>query len=275
VLKHLFLPKNNFKILLSLIMKKPLILITNDDGIHAPGIRFLIETIRPLGDVLVVAPDKPQSAMGHAVTIQSPLRLHKLAETPGYREYSCNGTPADCVKLGEKVILRGKPDLIVSGINHGSNASINILYSGTMAAVIEGAMENVPSIGFSLNDYMHEADFSHCGKVISSVASKVLNEGLPDGVCLNVNIPALNGSPIKGIKITRQAKAYWDENFDERKDPHMRDYYWLRGDFVNLDDGEDNDHWAINNNYVSIVPVQIDLTAHHMIDTIKNWNLEA
>lgn len=256
-------------------MKKPLILITNDDGIYAPGIRFLIETIRPLGDVLVVAPDKPQSAMGHAVTIQSPLRLYKHAETPGYREYSCNGTPADCIKLGEKVILRGKPDLIVSGINHGSNASINILYSGTMAAVIEGAMENVPSIGFSLNDYLPSADFSHCGKVIISVASKVLQQGLPDGICLNVNIPALKGSPVKGIKVTKQAKAYWDESFDERKDPHTRDYYWLKGEFVNLDEGEDNDHWALNNNYVSIVPVQIDLTAHHMIEEIKNWNLEA
>jgi 5'-nucleotidase len=255
-------------------MKKPLILITNDDGIYAPGIRFLIETIRPLGDVLVVAPDKPQSAMGHAVTIQSPLRLHMLAETPGYREYSCNGTPADCVKLGEKVILRGKPDLIVSGINHGSNASINVLYSGTMAAVIEGAMENVPSIGFSLNDYSHTADFSFCGKVITSVASNVLKHGLPDGICLNVNIPAPNGNPLNGIKVTKQAKAFWDENFDERTDPRMRDYYWLRGEFVTLDEGEDNDHWAINNNYVSVVPVQIDLTAHHMINEIKNWKLE-
>ncbi len=255
-------------------MKKPLILITNDDGINAPGLRYLIETIRPLGDILIIAPDKPQSAMGHAVTIQSPLRIQTITNTTGYQEYSCNGTPADCVKLGEKVILRGKPDLIVSGINHGSNASINILYSGTMAAVIEGAMENVPSIGFSLNDYMHDADFSHCGKIITSVATKVLANGLPDGICLNVNIPALNGSPINGIRVTRQAKAYWHENFDERKDPHKRDYYWLRGDFVNLEDGEDNDHWAINNNYVSIVPVQIDLTAHHMIKEINDWNLE-
>ncbi|MEI6062517.1 MAG: 5'/3'-nucleotidase SurE [Bacteroidota bacterium] len=255
-------------------MKKPLILITNDDGVHAPGIRYLIEAIRPLGDVLVVAPDKPQSAMGHAVTISVPLRLHLLAEEPGYREYSCNGTPADCVKLGEKVIIRGKPDLIVSGINHGSNASINVLYSGTMAAVIEGAMENIPAIGFSLNEYSHSADFSHCGKLIRSVASNVLAKGLPDGICLNVNIPALNGNTIKGIKITRQGKAFWDENFDERKDPHKRDYYWLRGEFVNLDQDEDNDHWAINNNYVSIVPVQIDLTAHHMIDEIKQWDIE-
>jgi len=256
-------------------MKKPLILITNDDGIFAPGLRYLIQTIRPLGDVLVVAPDKPQSAMGHAVTIQSPLRLHLLAEEEGYREYSCNGTPADCVKLGQKVIIRGKPDLIVSGINHGSNASINILYSGTMAAVIEGAMENVPSIGFSLNEYSHAADFSHCGTVIKSLAAKVLENGLPNGVCLNVNIPALNGGPVSGIRITKQAKAFWNENFDERKDPHKRDYYWLRGEFVNLDTDEDNDHWAINNNYISVVPVQIDLTAHHMIDTIKNWDLEA
>lgn len=252
-----------------------MILITNDDGIHAPGIRFLIETIRPLGDVLVVAPDKPQSAMGHAVTIQSPLRMHLHAEAPGYREYSCNGTPADCIKLGEKVVLRGKPDLIVSGINHGSNASVNILYSGTMAAVIEGAMENVPSIGFSLNDYSHSADFSHCATLITSIASKVLLNGLPDGVCLNVNIPALNGGPFKGVKVTRQAKAFWDENFDERKDPHKRDYYWLQGQFVNLDTDEDNDHWALNNNYVTVVPVQIDLTAHHMIDTIKSWDIEA
>jgi 5'-nucleotidase len=255
-------------------MKKPTILITNDDGIHAPGIRFLIETIKPLGEVIVIAPDKPQSAMGHAVTIQSPLRIHKIAEKPGYSEYSCNGTPADCVKLGEKVIIRGKPDLIVSGINHGSNASINILYSGTMAAVIEGAMENVPSIGFSLNDYMYDADFSHCAKVITSVAMNVLKHGLPDGICLNVNIPAINGSPVKGIKVTRQAKAYWDENFDERKDPHKRDYYWLKGDFVLLDEDTDNDFWAVNNNYVSIVPVQIDLTAHHMISEIKDWKLE-
>lgn len=254
--------------------KRPLILVTNDDGINAPGIRFLIETVKPLGDILVVAPDKPQSAMGHAVTIQSPLRLHLIVDNPGYKEYSCSGTPADCVKLGEKVILRGKPDLIVSGINHGSNASINVLYSGTMAAVIEGAMENVPAIGFSINDYSTHAKFEHAEMLIRSLAQKVLKNGLPEGVCLNVNIPALNGSPISGIKVTRQAKAFWNENFDERLDPHKRDYYWLQGEFVNTDSDDDNDHWAINNNYISIVPVQIDLTAHHVIDTIKNWEVE-
>jgi 5'-nucleotidase len=255
-------------------MEKPLILVTNDDGIFAPGLRYLIDCIKPLGKVVVIAPDKPQSAMGHAVTIQVPLRLHKITDTTDYKEYSCNGTPADCVKLGEKVIIRGKPDLIVSGINHGSNASINILYSGTMAAVIEGAMENIPAVGFSLNEYSQHANFSHCGTVIASVVNKVLQHGLPDGICLNVNIPAANGVPVKGIKVTRQAKAFWDENFDERLDPHKRDYYWLRGEFVNLEDDTDNDHWAINNNYVSVVPVKIDLTAHQMIDTIKSWNIQ-
>ena len=255
-------------------MKKPLILVTNDDGIHAAGLRFLIETLRPLGDLLIVAPDKPQSAMGHAVTIHTPLRLHQITNEAGYQEFSCSGTPADCIKLGEKVILRGKPDLIVSGINHGSNASINVLYSGTMAAVIEGAMENIPSIGFSLNDYSHKADFSHSGKVIASIANRVLEHGLPDGVCLNVNIPANNGNLLKGIRITRQAKAFWDENFEERTDPHKRDYYWLRGDFVTLDTDDDNDHWAINNNFISVVPIHIDLTAYQIIDDIKSWNIE-
>lgn len=253
---------------------KPSILITNDDGINAPGLRSLIEAMKPLGDLVVIAPDKPQSAMAHAVTIQTPLRLHAIASEPGYQEFSCNGTPADCVKLGEKVVMRSKPDLIVSGINHGNNASINILYSGTMAAVIEGAMENVPSIGFSINDFSHSANFSHCEPIVRKIAVKVLEEGLPEGICLNVNIPILNGTPVSGVKVTRQAKAFWDENFDERTDPHQRHYYWLQGEFVNLDKGEDNDYWAVNNNYVSIVPVQIDLTAHHMIDTIKNWDIE-
>jgi len=253
---------------------KPLILVTNDDGIHAPGLRFLINAVTPLGEVLVVAPDKPQSGMGHAVTIQTPLRLHKISEVEGYREYSCNGTPADCVKLAEKVILRGKPDLIVSGINHGSNASINVLYSGTMAAVLEGAMENIPSIGFSLNNHSHDASFEHCTVLVQSMVKNVTENGLPDGVCLNVNIPAMNGSPIKGIMVTRQAKAFWKEDFDERKDPHHRDYFWLRGEFTILETDTDNDHWAISNNYVSVVPTQIDLTAHSTIASIKQWEIK-
>jgi 5'-nucleotidase len=254
------------------LKEKPLILITNDDGITAPGLRALIGIMRSIGRVVVMAPDKPQSGMGHAVTIQTPLRIHEIAREPDYEEYSCNGTPADCVKLGQKVILKSNPDLIVSGINHGSNASINVLYSGTMAAVLEGAMEDIPSIGFSLDDYSPDADFSHTAAFISSIAGNVLKNSLPKGVCLNVNIPARNGQEIKGIKVVRQAKAFWDEDFDERKDPHRRNYYWLRGVFTLKDSGEDTDTWALSNNYVSIVPVQVDLTAHHALEAIGKWS---
>jgi 5'-nucleotidase len=253
-------------------MKKPKILITNDDGINAPGLRYLISVMRKLGDLVIIAPDKPQSGMAHAVTIQTPLRIHEIAKETGYEEYSCNGTPVDCVKLGQKVIMKCNPDLIVSGINHGSNSSINVLYSGTMAAVIEGAMEDIPAIGFSLNDYAYNADFSHCEPFILSVASNVLEHGLAPGVCLNVNFPKAEGNIIKGIKVVRQAKALWDESFDERKDPHKRNYYWLHGEFVCTDTSEDTDQWALKNNYVSIVPVSIDLTAHHMIATLKKWD---
>lgn len=252
-------------------MTKPLILITNDDGIHAPGLRNLINVMKQLGDVVVVAPDKPMSGMGHAVTISSPLRVHKLVDAPGHIEYSCNGTPADCVKLGQKAILGRNPDLIVSGINHGSNSSVNVIYSGTMAAVVEGAMENIPAIGFSLNDYTYTADFSKCEPYILSIARNVLEKGLPDYTCLNVNIPAVNGSPIKGIKVVRQAMAFWDEKFDQRKDPHQRDYFWLTGVFRNRDKGEDTDEWALQNNYVSVVPVHFDLTSHKTIPLLREW----
>lgn len=252
-------------------MSKPLILVINDDGIHAPGLRALIKAVRQLGDLVIVAPDKPMSGMSHAVTLNTPLRVHKLKEEEGYAEYSCNGTPADCAKLGHKAIIGRKPDLLVSGINHGSNASVNVVYSGTMAAVIEGAMENVPSIGFSLNDYSINADFSKCEPYILLIARKVLENGLPDYTCLNVNIPAVNGSPIKGIKIVRQALAYWEESFEHRKDPHERDYFWLSGTFRNRDNGEDTDEWALRNNYVSVVPLHFDLTSHKTIPLLRDW----
>lgn len=255
-------------------MAKPLILITNDDGIFAPGLRTLISVMQQLGDILVIAPDKPMSGMGHAVTISTPLRVHKIKSEEGYTEYSCNGTPADCVKLGHKAILGRKPDLVVSGINHGSNASVNVLYSGTMAAVIEGAMENIPSIGFSLDDYSYNADFSKCKPYIQSIAVNVLNKGLPEYTCLNVNIPSVNGSPIKGIKIARQAMAYWDEKFDQRQDPHMRDYFWLTGVFRNRDEAEDTDEWALRNNYVAVVPLHFDLTSHKTIPLLRDWETE-
>ena len=253
--------------------KKPLILITNDDGITAPGIRTLIEVMKGLGDVVVVAPDSPQSAMGHAITVNSTLFVEKIKVDEGKQmEYSCSGTPADCVKLAVNQILERKPDLCVSGINHGSNSSINVIYSGTMSAAIEAGIEGIPAIGFSLLDYSWNANFEATKKFVKTIAENVLKEGLPKDVVLNVNIPNLSNQELKGIKICRQARAYWEEEFDKRKNPQGRDYYWLTGKFVNLDHGEDTDEWALKNGYVSVVPVQFDLTAHHSIQTLNSWN---
>jgi len=253
-------------------MKKPKILITNDDSIDAPGIRKLIAIMRQIGDVIVMAPDKPQSGMGHAITVAMPLRIKQIVIEKDYEEYSCNGTPVDCIKLAEKAILHGKPDLIVSGINHGSNTSVNVIYSGTVAAAIEGSIEGVPSVGFSLDDYSWSADFNHVDKYIKKIALEVLKKGLPKDTCLNVNIPILSENPIKGIRVCRQARAYWDEAFDARKDPHNRDYYWLTGVFHSDDILEDTDQWALENNYIAVVPLHYDLTAHHNLKTIKDYD---
>lgn len=251
---------------------KPLILVCNDDGITAPGIRNLVDAIKHLGEVVIVAPDSPQSAMGHAVTISKPLRLEKTDIYGEIQSYQCSGTPADCVKLAVDKVMHRKPDLLVSGINHGSNSSINVLYSGTMSAAMEGAIEGIPAVGFSLCDFAYDADFSYAKKVAAQVAENILNNGLPQGTLLNVNIPKATESEIKGIKICRQANAKWKEEFDERKDPNGRKYFWLTGKFMNNDKGEDTDEWALANNYVSIVPVQFDLTAHHAIPFLNEWN---
>jgi 5'-nucleotidase len=248
--------------------KKPLILITNDDGIMSPGIRQLIKLMRMLGDVIVVAPDKPQSAMGHAITIADPLRLQQMHIDGKHIEYGCSGTPVDCVKLAVDKILFGKPDMLVSGINHGSNSSINVIYSGTMSAAVEGAIENIPSIGFSILDYAYDADFVPSEKYILSIAKKVLKNGLPKGICLNVNIPM--AKKINGIKVCRQALASWDDEYFERKDPHHKSYYWLTGEFINNDKGKDTDEWALKNNFISVVPVLYDFTAHNAIPHLKN-----
>ena len=255
-------------------MKKPLILITNDDGVFAPGLRKLIEIARKIGKVVVVAPDTPMSGMSHAITVKTPLRLKKLAEEKDYIEYSCNGTPVDAMKLGEKIVIQGKPDLVLSGINHGSNASVNIVYSGTMAAVLEASIDGIPAIGFSLLDYSHTADFSAVDEFITPVIKSVLEKGLPEGTCLNVNIPAVKKEEIKGIKVCRQAKGRWEEVFDERTDPHNREYFWLTGVFKNGDAAKDTDSWALANNYISIVPVHFDLTAHKAISVLKKWKLD-
>lgn len=258
-------------------MSKPLILVSNDDGISSKGIRTLITIMKKLGEVVVVAPDSPQSGMGHAITIGNTLRLEETDLFEDVKAYRCSGTPADCVKLAKHFVLKDrKPDLVVSGINHGSNTSISVLYSGTMSAAIEGAIEGMPSIGFSLCDYSEDADFEHTHQYIYDIAKQVLEKGMLKGVALNVNFPPKRNQAIKGIKICRQARAKWQEEFDQRYDPNGRRYFWMAGNFVNFDKGEDNDEWAIANNYVSVVPCQFDMTAHHAISLFNDdWDLES
>lgn len=255
-------------------MEKPLILVTNDDGITAPGIRMLVAVMKKIGDVIVVAPDSPQSGMGHAITLNTTLYAEEIkidSHSEGIVEYSCSGTPADCVKLGLRELLKKKPDICVSGINHGSNSSINVIYSGTMSAAIEAGIEGIPAIGFSLCDYKWEADFAQAQDFIFNIVTKALKNGIPKGTVLNVNIPKLEKKNLRGIKICRQAKANWKEKFDKRMSPMGKDYYWLTGEFELLDKGEDTDEWALANGYISVVPTQFDLTAHHVIQELNTW----
>ncbi len=268
---NVFLPYKVFS------MKKPLILVTNDDGITAPGIRALIKYMKELGDVVVVAPNGPQSGQGHAITIDNTLYANKIVvdkKNGAPIEYSCSGTPADCVKMALQELLDRKPDICVSGINHGSNSSINVIYSGTMSAAIEAGIEGIPAIGFSLCDYSWHADFKQAGHIIKNIVSESLANGIPKGVVLNVNIPKAQKEDIKGIKVCRQARANWKEKFDKRTSPGGKDYYWLTGEFELLDKGEDTDEWALANNYVSVVPTQFDLTAHHAIQQLNGWQFE-
>jgi 5'-nucleotidase len=254
------------------IKETPVILITNDDGVTAPGIKNLVEAVKDLGKVIVVAPDKPQSGMGHAITIGQPLRLHKIHSTANVDTWSCTGTPVDCVKLAVDKVLHRKPDICLSGINHGSNHSINVIYSGTMSAAVEAAIESIPSAGFSLLDYSIEADFAGARKYARIITEKMLKSKLDKHTVLNVNIPAIPVDLLKGIKICRQAYAKYEEDFVERQDPHGRHYYWLTGQFVNFDKGRDTDVWALENNYVSVVPVQFDMTNYVLKTKLeKTW----
>jgi len=253
-------------------MSKPLILVTNDDGITAPGIRYLIKIMREIGDVVAVGPETPQSAKSHAITIVTPLHYNTIEETDNYKEYSLNGTPVDCVKFAIHQLMDRKPDIVVSGINHGSNASINIIYSGTMAAATEAAMGGIPGIGFSILDYAEDANFDYAKGYIKQIVLKVLNEGLAQNTALNVNFPKDIGEDYKGLKVCRQAKAYWKEDFDERFDPRNgKPYYWLKGTFTVHEDEDTTDEWALKNYYVSMVPIQFDFTAYNEISNLKNW----
>ncbi len=249
--------------------EKPIILVTNDDGITAPGIRALVEAVKDLGQVIVIAPDSPQSGMGHAITMGVPLRVNKVDVFEGIESWQCSGTPVDCVKLARDKILHRKPDVCVSGINHGANHSINVIYSGTMSAAMEAAIEGVPSAGFSLLDFSFEADFSVAKAVAHGITKRLLDSAVPRHTLLNVNIPRLAAKDFKGLKICRQAYAKWDEEFEHRIDPRGKDYYWMVGRFVNMDKGEDTDVQALKDGYASVVPVKFDLTDYKM----KDWLL--
>ena len=253
--------------------EKPLILVTNDDSIKAKGIASLVEAMKPLGEIVVVAPDTVQSGKGHAITIHDPLRLKKSDQFPGIESYTCSGTPVDCVKLAIYEIMKQRPTLLVSGVNHGSNAATNVLYSGTMSAAVEGAIEGIPSIGYSLLDYDADADFDASMHYATEIADAVLKNDLQKGVCLNVNIPKGKLDQLSGLKICRQGRAYWEDSFDKRQDPFGGDYYWLTGDYKSTDKGEDTDLWALAHNYVSVVPTHFDMTAHHLISNLNEWGL--
>jgi 5'-nucleotidase len=241
--------------------KRLLILVTNDDGIVAPGIRNLVAVAKEFGEVVVVAPDSPQSAKGHAITIHDILRINKVEVFEGVDSYSCSGTPVDCVKMAKHTILKGRQiDLCISGINHGSNASVNIIYSGTMSAAMEASMEGIKAIGFSLCDFSFSADFTAAQHVVRQMIQWALNNEMLDSKLLNVNIPKLPLEEIKGIKVCRQAEARWAEDFLENKDPNGRHYYWLTGKFFCDDRHHDTDIWALDNGYVSVVPCHHDLT---------------
>ncbi|HMP99734.1 MAG TPA: 5'/3'-nucleotidase SurE, partial [Cyclobacteriaceae bacterium] len=222
-------------------MAKPLILVSNDDGITSNGIRTLVNIVKDLGEVVVVAPDSPQSGMGHAITVGNTLRLEETNIFGDIKAFECSGTPADCVKIAKHFVLKERqPDLVVSGINHGSNTSISVLYSGTMSAAIEAAIDGMFSIGFSLADYSWGADFTHTHEYVRAIVEETLKKGMPKGVALNVNFPPKRNENIKGVKICRQARAKWEEQFDQRFDPNGRRYFWMAGNFVNFDKGEDN-----------------------------------
>jgi 5'-nucleotidase len=254
--------------------KRPLILVTNDDSIIAPGIRTLIEVANEYGEVYVVAPDGPQSGKGHAITLDQSLRCTPVPSEGPQKEFKVSGTPADCVKLAINVVLPRRPDLILSGVNHGSNASVNVIYSGTMSAAVEGALERVNAIGFSLDEFPWDASMAQAVPYMKSIISNVLNEGLPSGVCLNVNFPANSVGTYKGLRVCRQAIGNWVEEFDSRIDPHGKPYYWLTGKYELYDHGEDTDIAALREGYVSVVPVSVDLTAHHAVATLNQWDFE-
>ncbi|MDR2891234.1 MAG: 5'/3'-nucleotidase SurE [Alistipes sp.] len=251
-------------------MNERLIFLTNDDGVGARGLARLIEVLRPFGHIVVVAPDGARSGMSHAITMNAPLFLRKLRDEPGLEVYACSGTPVDCVKMAlDHLLVDRRVDLICSGINHGSNAAINVLYSGTMGAAIEGGFYNVPSIGFSLDDHSLDADFEAAGLVAAEIVSRILDARPATPLCLNVNVPKVRPEDFKGIRVCRQCRGHWREDFFRRQNPLGHEYFWLTGAFKNAEpDATDTDEWALAHGYASVVPIQVDLTDHARLETL-------
>ncbi|MDR1782743.1 MAG: 5'/3'-nucleotidase SurE [Dysgonamonadaceae bacterium] len=252
--------------------KKPLILVTNDDGIQAGGINKLIDTVRDLGEIIVVAPEGHRSGMSSAITALEPIRATLVRKEDGLVAYSCTGTPVDCVKLGLNVLLDRRPDLILSGINHGSNAAVCVIYSGTIGATLEGCIAGIPSLGVSLTNHSSDANFAQAAEYGKIVARKVLEEGLPKGVCLNLNVPDV--PKVKGLKVCTQTKGYWTKEFMPAQDPVGRDVYWLTGEFFNEEPyNKQSDEWALDKGYAALVPLQVDMTAYEFMKNIQSWEI--
>lgn len=245
------------------------ILVTNDDGIDAPGIAALVQALRPLGNVVVVAPDRQQSAVGHALTVSSPLRATQFRRNGEVFGWAINGTPADCVKLGISALLKYMPDLVVSGINHGGNTSVNAIYSGTVSAATEGTLMGVPSMAVSLDDFSLNADMSFAAKVAAHIASQLPALGIPKGTLLNVNVPAIAESDCKGIRIAQQGRSIWQDSYEERIDPHRREYYWLTGSLVSVEELPDADDLLVAQGYVAVTPIHYELTNFAVLDRLR------
>lgn len=252
---------------------KPLILLSNDDGYQAKGINELIKALRDEAELVVVAPDGPRSGASGAITSSTPICYEKVKEEPGFVVYKCNGTPVDCTKLALHTIVERTPDLIIGGINHGDNSSVNVHYSGTMGIVIEGALKGIPSIGFSLCNHAPDADFSFTLPYVRQIVKATLANGLPYGTCLNVNFPDTDS--LKGIRVCRQTDGVWINEFAECSHPRDKKYFWLTGSYKNYEPNiEGTDHWALDNGYVAITPTQVDVTAYALMEKMKSWNWE-
>ena len=253
---------------------KRLIFLTNDDSYLSKGFRAAVNLAREFGDVVAIAPDRVQSGMSQAITINQPLFIRQVEKSEGVEIYAFSGTPVDCVKVAfDHIYSERKVDLVLSGINHGSNAAVNVMYSGTMGAAIEGSFYGIPSIGLSLDDHDSDADFEGAVEVGRKVISDILNstDSLPRPLCLNVNVPRCAASELQGVRLCRQTKGFWREEFYSRQDPHGREYYWLTGAFQNAEpEAEDTDEWALAHNYASVVPIQVDMTDYHTLNKLGN-----